>query len=183
MHTKNYKEAEALLNMAIGSDRFNSLAISMQEKWKLFEAYLLFIYSETNVQHVFRIMKFVNEVETLAKDKGGMNPAILIAQLLHIMKKGNWDDAMTRSESLRVYASRNLKPSVAYRTIIFIKLLASFVKYRFDKSQLIKRTETKLNKLKGSKISGQENMDALEIIPYEILWESVMQFVTGKRSS
>ena len=182
MHTANYFDAELILQKVTSHEKFQLLKTEDGEKWKLFEAYLLFIYNGNSQQNEFRILKFVNEVQTIAKDKGGINPAILIIQLLHMIKKGDWDNALNRSESLRVYVSRNLSPKLANRTILFSKILITCIKYRYDASLLKKRVNTNLNKLLKSKISDLNNTDALEIIPYEDLWKAIQVILKSKRS-
>lgn len=182
MHTCKFAEAEKILENVFKNERFEFLNTEDSEKWKLFEAYLQYMYPENRIEHQFRILKFVNDVQAIAKDKGGINPAILIIQLLHLIQSGNWDDVINRSESLRVYVSRNLSPKLASRTILFSKLLVTAVKYKYDPELLNKRSEANVNKLMGIKISDLTNSDSLEIVPYEDLWKLTLKRIqtTGK---
>ncbi len=80
----------------------------------------------------FKVLKFLNEVPIYSKDKAGFYPAILIAQILFLIDRGDEDQLEQNIEALRIFSSRYLSDKKAPRTTIFIKMLRQLVNFNYD---------------------------------------------------
>lgn len=183
MHTENYINAAGIYLKVTNHARFPYTAEARQEKWKIFEAYLNYIFEtegldrsllQNNKKRKFRLLKFLNEVPTFSKDKKGFNVSILIIQILYLLEKGDYDAIINRSEALNVYCSRYLRKGDSFRSSCFIKMLLVMEKEDFK----YERTKQMANKyfrkmVDFSREEGNEVKDS-EVIPYEALWQKVL---------
>lgn len=91
MHAGKHKQAAEIFEQATGHQRFQYLSDEKSEEWKIYEAYLHYVMPAKTKGKEFKILKFINEVPIYSKDKGGLYPAILIAQLLFMIDRGDED--------------------------------------------------------------------------------------------
>lgn len=173
MHMGCYAEAAEQLQEAKGHHRFEFLTEEHREKWKIFEAYLQFVYPAINSK--FKIEKFLNEVPIFSKDKGGYNISILIAQILLLLAKENYMAIKEKENGLNIYCKRYVKKNSNYRSCYFTKLLLLMLRYDFDYRKIKQRANAYLDKLKGEKKKYGSGIETIEVIPYETLWEEIMK--------
>lgn len=79
MHTENYINAAAIYIKVINHQRFIYTNEERKEKWKIFEAYINYVFETENLdrellsndptKRKFRLLKFLNEVPNFTKDK------------------------------------------------------------------------------------------------------------------
>ena len=182
MHTENYINAAGIYLKVINHPRFQYTAPERQEKWKIFEAYINYIFETEdlnkdllteNGKRKFRLLKFLNEVPHFSKDKKGFNVAILVLQILYMLEKGDYTGIINRSEALNVYCSRYLRKDDSFRSSCFLKMLLTMEKEDFK----IDRTRQMAMKYfkKMTDIEEANNVvHEWEIIPYETLWDKVL---------
>jgi hypothetical protein len=183
MHTENYINAAGIYLKVINHPRFEYTNAMRQEKWKIFEAYLNYIFEtegldrsllQNSKKRKFRLLKFLNEVPTYTKDKKGFNVAILIIQILYLLEKGEYDAIINRSEALNVYCSRYLRKDDSFRSSAFIKMLLVMDKEDFKYDRTKQMAAKFLRKMQEhAEAEGNEVQD-WEIIPYETLWQKVL---------
>lgn len=181
MHVGDYTKAFELYDLAVNHPRYTYMNKIRQEKWKIFEAYLHFIYVNEkpvlpenislNPAH-FNLFKFLNEVPIFSKDKSGYNAAILIIQILMHLQRGEIDKIIDKTEALRVYSQRYLKNPEYFRAYTFIKMLLLSEKRSFD---YIKTAKVSAPYLKQLRSKTHKNISEWEILPYEYLWEKIME--------
>lgn len=178
MHTKNYFKAKEIFDKAVNNPKFEYTSQLRQEKWKIFEAYLNYIFvneklleDSEEADSPFKLYKFLNEVPTYTKDKTGYNVAILVLQVLWLLEQGNFDGIIDKAESLRMYSQRHLKKDDSLRSYYFMKMLRKMEQHSFDYHKTLAATENLNEKL----ISGESSLvSEWEVIPYEYLWEKVI---------
>ncbi len=188
MHTENYINAAGIYLKVINHPRFAYTAPERQEKWKIFEAYIYYIFETEgldrdllteNGKRKFRLLKFLNEVPHFSKDKKGFNVAILVLQVLYMLEKGDYTGIINRSEALNVYCSRYLRKDDSFRNSCFLKMLLTMEKEDFK----LERTRQMAMKYLR-KMTDTDNQDNIvhewEIIPYETLWEKVLNRLANK---
>ena len=151
------------------------------ETWKIYEIYLLFLsfigkldhpsFSSTSV----RIGKFINEVPTYSKDKRGLNIAILIVHTLFLIVQKKYLKVINRIDALNLYCYRYLKRDETFRSNCFIKMMIQIPKANFHKNGVIRKTGTLLNKLISVPIETTTQASEMEIIPYEELWDIIIE--------
>lgn len=189
MHTENYINAAGIFLKVINHARFPFTSEDRQEKWKIFEAYLNYIFETENLnkellndatKRKFRLLKFLNEVPHFTKDKKGYNVAILVIQVLYMLEKGDYVGIINRSEAISVYCSRYLRKDDAYRSSCFLKMLLTMEKedFKFDRTKQMALKYYR--KLEEGDINGLHHVHEWEIIPYETLWEKVLNRLKNK---
>lgn len=175
LHTKNYKEAQKIFNDVLTHPKFKYYPADHLEKWKIFEAYLSYILPVRAKQKSFNVFKFTNEVPIFSKDKRGYNLSIIIGQIVLLIKMGDFDKVMDKFHSLKSYAHRYINKKKNPRSFYFVKMILLMVKYEFD----YEKTKTIGNKffvkMNQSKLGNQGELETLEVIPYDILWEDLLE--------
>lgn len=182
MHTRNYLEAQKIFNNVVNHRRFQEIPANRREKWKIFEAYLIYAlktYFEDGKEDDsalgnFRINKFMNEVPIYTKDKKGFNISIIIAQVLFYLHKGNYTNIIDRMGALKQYSNRYLRKDENYRSNLFIKMLQIMEKEDFDFERTKKLSDKYYQKLVSTQMEFSNNSQTLEIIPFEMLWKSAL---------
>ena len=189
MHTENYINAAAIFIKVINHPRFDYSTDERKEKWKIFEAYINYIFESENLdrdllstdaKHKFRLHKFLNEVPNFSKDKRGYNVSILVVQILYMLEKGEYTGIINRAEALNVYCSRYLRKDDAYRSNCFLKMLLTMVKEDFVYDRSRSMAQKYLRKMMHGDPTGNSTVAEWEIIPYEILWEKVLNRLKNK---
>ena len=179
MHTHNYKKAAQIHQQVVAHPRFSHLDKNRTEKWLIFEGFLKYMTQNLTIEGQatsrFNIFKFLNEVPIYSKDKRGLNIAILILQVLFLLDRQDYDGIISRGEALKVYCSRYLKRDEHFRSNCFLKMVLIMEKKGFQKEQTRQIADKYYTKLKSSRFSYESgNLNTLEIIPYEQLWQTIL---------
>jgi hypothetical protein len=180
-HTRKFQEAYEVYLNVFENKNFNRQYAKAAEDWKIHEAYINYfimngeiVVDEDKVLKKFRLNKFLNELPVYSKDKRGKNIPILIIHILFLLQQGKYADVIDRVEAINQYTYRYLRDDDTYRSSCFIKMLIQLPKANFHKEAVIRKTDKLFEKLKNKplEISGQS--DEIEIVPYEILWDFVI---------
>ncbi|MEM1000518.1 MAG: hypothetical protein AAGN35_25925 [Bacteroidota bacterium] len=182
MHTGNYDKAAEVYKKVTEHPRFEMMNQVRKEKWKIFEAFLTYMMQDVlqsdNGQFTqkFKVWKFMNEVPIFSRDKRGLNIAILVLQVLFLLDRGDFDGIIQRAEALKVYASRYLKQDENFRSNCFLKMVLLMEKKDFNYERTRKTSEKYYHKLQTSRFDYKHgSLATLEIIPYEHLWQTILE--------
>lgn len=184
IHTGNYIKAADIFNEVIHNPRFKDIPQSRLETWRLFEAFLNYIFVTESLsldllyKHArsrkFNLQRFLNEVSLFSKDKTGYNVLILIVEWLFQFENNQYDQLTLKADGIKTYCSRYLKGPENARSNAFLKLLLAAERNGFDYEKTKKNTGKLLEELNHSKINLTRSI-VLEIIPYEKLWDNVLR--------
>jgi hypothetical protein len=183
MHTGNYQDAYRLYDKVTGYPRFEEKAIQIIEMWKIYQAYLAYLLkigliSEENLNgkaSKFKLNKFMNDIPNFSKDKRGMNISILIVQILYALADKNYDQTRERIDGIEKYCSRYLSENDTYRSNCFIKMLLQLPDANFHKEAVARKTERYYKMLTSRPLEAARQAHEVEIIPYEVLWETMAE--------
>ncbi len=189
MHTQNYQEAYRIFQDTQAHSKYKSLPSNVLEYWRIFEAYIYYLIEIQKIEldsgdiklHRFKLNKFLNDTPIFSKDKRGLNIPILIVQILLLIHFKKHDAALGRIESIEKYCSRYLRQGDTFRSNCFIKMLLQIPKSKFQTKSLIRKTEKLVNLLNSVPLESARQTSEIEIIPYEVLWELVLES-TGKNN-
>lgn len=180
-HTAQYGEGSALISAIVSHPRFQFQPGNVKEIWRIFEAYAAFLEEAGKTKGrqngQFKLSKFVNETPIFSKDKSGLNIAIIIIRFLHLLQQRKYNRLLDDMDSIQQYNYRYLKGQNTARSFIFIKLLLQVANSQFDKKEIrqkIFRLQEELTKVRANFDSQDYE---LEIIPYEALWEMVVEML------
>ncbi len=187
LHTKKFQEAYEVYLKVYTHKNFKRLYTKSFESWKIYEAYINYFISNGVIEvkadqplQKFRINKFLNELPVYSKDKRGKNIPILIIHILFLLQREKYDAVIDRVEAITQYTYRYLRNDDTYRSNCFIKMLVQLPKANFHKQAVIRKTEKYFDKLKKHPLEIAGQSDEIEIVPYETLWEFVLDSLDNK---
>lgn len=188
MHSASYQSAQNISDKVVRSTSFSQF-MDIQEKWHLFRAYLYYLHlvKRTKVPvnspiTSFRIMKFMNQVPVFSMDKSGYNIPVLVIQILVQIHQKSYDHLNEKIVAIEKYTSRYLRKNDNYRSNCFIKMLLQIPKQNFDRCKVEKQTAKYLKKLEAMPLGKAKQAFEIEIIPYEDLWEMVLESIGTQRA-
>lgn len=141
----------------------------VRERYELFHAYEQFM-NEGKI----KVSKFVNDVHEYSKDKDGYNIAVLIAELLHLLKNKKFDAYINKVEATDKYICRTLKTRKVTRAKVFLKIMLLLPKSNFHHVLFTAKSKVLFKQLKS--IDNDGNIE-IELIQYEMLFDRVMGFL------
>jgi hypothetical protein len=182
MQSGAYKVAGVILSEVIMNERLATMPLRSREKWKIFEAYFRFIalyrgLDSEKLNSDFKLGRFLNEVVMFSHDKKGFNIAVLIVQVLSLLHDKKMISLVEKIHALIVYRTRYLRKDINYRANIFITMLIEMDRQEYNYEQVSAHTKKLHKKLKSSAMVYKGNMEGLEVIPFEILWDIVLELL------
>ena len=185
-HAKEYQKAYMVFITTTSTKEFNGLNEIFKEKWKIIEGFIHYLISVRKIKpdgtllRPFRLSRFVNDVPKYSKDKRGLNITIIIIQILFLLKERKHGVIIDKMDSLQAYCNRYLRKDETFRSNCFIKMLLELPNSNFNKIAAIRKTEPLLRKLKSVPLEIAEQRSEIEFIPYEDLWEMVLESLDNK---
>jgi len=189
-HTGQLQEAYKIFLRAFRHPQFRYLFENISENWRIQEAFIHYFISIGKIQPEeadshrkqtkFRIGRFLNEVPTYSKDKRGANITILILQILFLLHQEKYDVVVKRLEALKDYSHRYLRKGDTFRSNCFIKMLTQLPGAYFNRTGTIRKAKKYSERLKEVPLELARQSSELEIVPYETLWEYVLESLDEK---
>ncbi|PHN00980.1 hypothetical protein [Flavilitoribacter nigricans] len=186
-HSNQLQKAYSLYQEAKNHLDFDDKTIAYLEHWKVHEALINYLIAIKKVEinknddsTNFRLSKFINNVPTYSKDKQGVNISILIIQILFLLQNGKYEEIIDRTESLKTYVHRYLRRDHTFRSNCFIKMLLCLPAASFHKAGVTRKAKKYIDLLKSVPIEKANQSPEVEIIPYEMLWEFVLESLDNK---
>ena len=183
MHTRNYQDAYEVFLQTVEHKRFKFLPPSLVEIWKIYEAYLYYLIALQQVAvdkkgeaHFarFRMNKFLNETPIFSQDRRGMNIPILVIQILFMVHSKQFNLAIDRIEAINKYCFRYLRQDETFRSNSFIKMLLTIPENSFHRAGVLRKAEKYFRKMEEFPQNLAAQSYEVEVIPYEDLWEFVV---------
>ncbi|MEL6866325.1 MAG: hypothetical protein AAFP19_17995 [Bacteroidota bacterium] len=155
----------------------------VSEYWQIIRGYLCFLIQAGKVdaytEERFQLGKFLNDMPIYSRDKAGNNINILIIQILIRMQRGQYGFIIDRIESLREYARKYMRNTETKRANIFINMILRMEAAQFHRFRTEGKTRKLLEKLLETPLHLGQNL-AIEMIPYELLWEEMLEMLDNK---
>lgn len=185
LHSKEYNEAYYIFMNVIKSSNFSSLPFYYKERWEIHQIYVYFLIfikkiTVSNKQR-FRIGKFLNSVPVYSQDKRGLNIPILITQILFMIVKKDYDQAIDRFEAIKKYCSRYIRKSNNLRSNCFINMLLQIPNSSFHKAGVERKAQKYYDQLLATPLDVAGQAYEVEIIPYEDLWTFIVESLETKQ--
>lgn len=188
LHCGRYQQAFEDYVQAVTQKGYSSIPNKIDEKFKLYEAYLYLLASAEKIpgvgladfpsKHKFRINKFMNEIPIFQKDKSGLNVPVIIVQILYLIKEQQHDCAIDKIKAIELYCHRHLhRDNALYRANCFIHALIELPKAGFHRHAFVRKAEKHLKKLKDLPMERARQSYIVEIIPFELLWEFALEYL------
>jgi hypothetical protein len=169
----------------IGRSGFRLLSEGKKERWSLFQAYLHYLYKYQKIKEIrpliqnsktgFQLSEFLDKKPEFAKERRGFNTAILTAQILFFLEKMQTEAITDRVNEIERYTRRYPKKDMNFRSECFIGLLTRMRDdgYRFYQTR--KATEKAYEEMTLVMMEYHGGNRALEVLPYEMVWNTVLE--------
>ena len=188
MHTQKYQEAYELYKDAVSHKRFKFLPENISEIWNIYKAYLHYLMDMGKVVPregdksftTFKLNKFLNELPTFSMDKRGVNIAILVLQIVFLVKNQKYNRVIDYMEAIEKYVSRYLNQGDTIRSKHFIKMLLTIPSSSFHQAGVERKSKSHFEKLMNVPMASANSAHKIEIIPYEHLWEMCFHSLNKK---
>jgi hypothetical protein len=177
LHAMNYKLALQLIQQTDKNPFFSKISRMAKERWVLYRSYLYFVYPSEILYTEFSYQTLITSVPEYSKDKQGFNVAILVLQYLYFLKKRDFESLLHRIEAMRKYAGTHLKDNFSDRAKAFFKLLIIPVKEDYKPMYCRKKGKYLYEKLQVISPPGEAYAE-IEIIPYEHIWEMILDILS-----
>lgn len=186
LYARRYVDAFSIYARAVQHPRFELLGGSARDDWRLYGGYLHLLAQMkkldadkvAEVDGPFRFTKFSNDFSVLNKDKEGMNIPLVLLLVLYSLAQGNYQDSGPSLEALDKYRQRYLENDLNRRSAIFVKMLAALARREFEQASADRKIQKELEELKAEAPQLSRQTFAVEVIPYEDLWEMLTETAT-----
>jgi len=179
LHAREYERALVLLHTAQKNPSYGKQRQAALERWELLAAYteLMLPFERMSVKRRSQIAVFAAlTVPEYSRDKLGFNVAILVFQLVHYLQQRLLEPVLSRLERLRKYQQRHLRDAATLRSRTLLRLLLLLPEANFDPLLLQQRGKPQMAILKKAPLVGEADSE-VEIIPYEDLWQLVLDIL------
>ena len=178
LHAQQYERAQQLMSITAKNPAYAMQREAALQRWDLYKSYVDFVLppARNTTARQRQLAQWVLVLPEYSRDKRGHNVAILVLQLLHFLRERNLEAVMLRLERLRKYQQRHLYEANTLRSRLFLRLLPVIVEKNFDVDRIAERGKALLQQLRDTPPPG-EAFAEVEIIPYEHLWELVLDLL------
>ena len=169
----SWKEAERMMGKTMTAASFLQLPVVQREKWILMNNYIR-LMDDRWLPH-FEGMPSHPVRPATSRDKRGYVLLQRIAETVYYLLTGEEDLAIARSQSLRIFCIRHLDMKTAERTVLFVRILSALCLAKWSGSGGGIKMKKNITRLRASRPAAQTNFYTVEIIPYELLLERILQ--------
>lgn len=183
LFARRYEDALEIFSRTFKQEKFASLGGIVRDNWQLYGGYLhlLALLGKLDPKKVveavgeFKYSKLNNEIEVVAKDKQGMNIPLILLPVVYALVKGDFEETDISPEGLDKYRKRYLNTDMNKRSAAFLNLLLAFAKKDYSSASAEKKIKKELEVLASEQPQVAGQTFAVEIIPYEDLWEMMVE--------
>lgn len=186
MRTRNVAKAAAIYSEVIRNERFPMMPERIREEWLIYGAYVNVAARLWNIpqpkisvnKRETRVSTLLNDAALYEKDKHGAYVALRIYQVVRYILDDDRTKLNKMDKAILNYTYRYSDvPSESIRSVTMLRLLryafmTGVSPTRLRNNKIIKRYTSVLDPRKSSL-----NIAPMEIIPYEMLWETLVDFV------
>lgn len=183
-HSKNYNKCFTILQKAISHPKFKTFYANHKQIWYINQAFTHFLYQVGEIDRnsvgpnsQFRLYKFLNNIPIYSKDKRGINISILIVHVLLLLQQRKYSKIIDRVDALNQYCHRYLRRDDTFRANCFIKSLLQMPKSDFNRIRTERYAAKYISKLNTMPLNIADQGIEVEIVPYEDLWEMVLNLL------
>lgn len=185
LHTRRYDEAADLLRQTVEHPRFEFLPENAVEIWRIYEAFVYYLGNvgklEQQPKSKFKLARFISDLWIFSKDKSGMNIAVIIIKWLTLLQEKQYGKVLDEVEATDQYCYRHLRGENTKRSYYFLKMLLQIPMGQFERKSVEPKAARFLEKLNAHPLQLANQTYEIEIIPYEDLWEIVLESLEDKK--
>ena len=181
MHNQDYKLAKKVLEEVIKNPNYSRASEATIGRWKVFRIYLNFAFPGKDMLKRVRFSDVYEAAEYYYVEAKRYYFTLPLLEFIHHVNKDRLDSAMTKLDEVENYFFQHLnEPGKNPREKQFYKMIKALKTSGFD----VEKTRTKTEKylVKMAEKRSYAPFSDFEILPYEHLWEVVLN-AAGKLKS
>lgn len=179
LHACRYKDAFQIFVQSTQHPRYELLTGNTRDDWRLYGGYLHLLallgrLDKSKVEAAagpLKFSKFNTDFLILDKDKEGMNIPKMLLPVVYSLAEGTFWNADISTDGLDKYRQRYLENDLNRRSAIFMRLLIALAKKEFNPKLADRKIQQELSEMKALPPELSRQSFAVEVIPYEDLWE------------
>ncbi|NJL14979.1 MAG: hypothetical protein HC913_19595 [Microscillaceae bacterium] len=185
LHSGQYEAAAQVFKVVLEQATFRNLDNLDKNKWLTFQAYLHYLYRNDKRREIrpliqntklnFKLSEFVDDRPPFDKERRGLNISILAIQALYYLERHDTLGVGDCIQALLPYCRRYPKKDEYYRSECFINLLQLMQQENFRFYHTRKATEKIVQEMENTPLELQTQNLFLEILPFEQIWERMME--------
>jgi hypothetical protein len=175
IQNQQYEKASDIFQRVAGNKSFGSLDEQEILRWNIIRGYLFHLTGNKKLIRKFDYSQFIDVTPEFIKENAGYHVSIIILQVLHGID-GDLVELHKKLDAIDDYVNRYLNNSFSKRTKTFCKLLHKIAIHNRDYETITVKSRYLQEKLYEAEIAGESFVD-FEIVPYEYLWEKVLNAV------
>ncbi len=186
LNKQEYAKANVIINDLSNNPSYNRTVSAFKRQIALIGVYL-YIFRLMRIIPGFQedqkseVKKYMNEYPEFGRDKSAMNVPIIIAQLLEAIVLKREGEVLDRIDALKKYSSRYITKSDSIRSNCFINMLLEVVRNGYHVVAIERHTKKYYTKLLANPKLTSDEAAEVEFIPYEHLWEIIMNYLKNRR--
>lgn len=177
---KDFNESWKIFNEVNDGQALKRESVLLQNRWKLFEAYLHLcdkLRHKKKTDAKYKVYKYLNDTSVFTTDKKAMNVSLIICYYLHLLVDKKLDKLIDMEDSVQSYIGRHLVKNASFRNKCFLKLLMIIPKHNFHPEAIARHAEKWRKKLLEVPLKYDGTSNLIEIVPFEQLWDMIMQYL------
>lgn len=184
IRNKDYFNAILTCQAVTQNQRFEFQSSPVKTRWRLYEMYAYFLARTLSIDiptKGFDLKKFIRDTPTFSMDKRAMNIPLIIIQILIDIVNNHEELILDRANALEKYSGRYLVKGENFRSKCFIKMLLQLPLRNYHPIAVKRHTDNYILKLKSEPIEQANQAVEIEIIPYEDLWDLIINFLNNNK--
>lgn len=175
LHTGRFSQATEFIKTIGAYPKFSDLSVHILDNWRVYERYLNVLNNtgsdrKTAAQQIENLQQILN-LPTNSIERPGVTTAGIFAGFSELLQQGNLNELNQYAGLVSEYTERFLNQQNTRRSYYFSKMLQQIQTGNFDRESITKATAGYLKKLKSVTLQVAYQIDEMEILPYEMLWE------------
>ncbi len=181
IQNNQFEKASKIFFRVTSNKSFGDLDEDELLKWNIFRNYLYYLTDNKKLVKKYDHKGFVGVTPEFVKENAGYHVAILILQVINNLER-DLSSLHNKLDALDDYVNRYLNNSFSKRTKTFCKLLHKITIHNKDYDTIVLKSKYLQEKLSEYDIAGESFVD-FEVVPYEFLWENVLNEVKRIKTS
>ncbi len=182
IYARQYEAALELYRQAVEHERFEALPANVKDEWVLYGGYLhlLAAFGRLDAEAVtaavgpLRMIRWINEVIVLDKEKDGMNIPVVLLPVLFAAVSKDYEAFDISNEALEKYRQRYLNNDLNRRSSAFLKMVIAWREREYREAETERMIAKEMEVLKSETPEISRQSFAVEIVPYEDLWDCLL---------
>ncbi|MBK8698871.1 MAG: hypothetical protein IPN29_04770 [Saprospiraceae bacterium] len=187
INQNKYKEAHDTYQKLVAHKSYRNTKSTFKRSLELINVYfylfkLMEVIPNDLKDNKSEVKRYLADYPEFGKDKGAMNIPVIIAQLLEAIILKRESDVLDRMEALKKYSSRYITKNKGVRSNCFINMLLEIVRNNYHVVAIERHARKYFTKLVANPKISTEEAAEVEFIPYEHLWDIILNFLKKRRS-